>query len=212
MYQEIGDGPLDSLTRLEARKRERNNRFQTHAEHAANDFLNKSMKSTLQSQWTGKKTMAEEKSYPETTHKAEETRTVFHEHGPTHFHEHGAGSHPTSREFHHYRANVQDYHEKKKGYVHRLSTRHFNTSIWKPFDRLERWKKILTSGIVVVGIISVWWGVWGLLEHYLISEMRPFNYMLGVGGGLVLILITGEVIESISEGHPSVKDNNHENK
>ncbi len=100
-----------------------------------------------------------------------------------------------SRDYHKSRANAHDYREKKASYVQKLHTRHFNTRIWKPFDRMERWKKIATGITVATGIIGIWWGVWSLLDNYLIPEQKPLNYILGIGAGLLVILATGEIIE-----------------
>lgn len=116
------------------------------------------------------------------------------DHHPHEIEHHGHIAH-TSRDFHHKRASAADYNEKKKGYVHKLSSRNYNTRIWAPFDKLERWKKIATGLLVAIAIVHLWWGVWGLLDSYLFPETRPFNYLSGIAIGILVILLTGEIIE-----------------
>ena len=60
----------------------------------------------------------------------------------------------------------------------------------KKINDLEKHHQLLASMIVGVGIVSLWRGMWGLLDLYLIPENPLVSYLLSSLVGVTILYIT----------------------
>lgn len=67
----------------------------------------------------------------------------------------------------------------------------------------RKFKGRLYAIVIAIGIISFWRGLWGLLEIYIFPNNPEASYLVTLLVGLVLLLLTEQVIDQFGDG----KDN-----
>ena len=62
--------------------------------------------------------------------------------------------------------------------------------MFKKINDLEKHHQLIASLIVGVGLISVWRGVWGLMDLYLLPENPLISYLLSMFFGVAILYMT----------------------
>lgn len=47
------------------------------------------------------------------------------------------------------------------------------------------------------GMIVYWWGVWGLLDRYILPDHQPGSYMIGILAGLSLLYLNDRTFREL---------------
>jgi hypothetical protein len=46
-------------------------------------------------------------------------------------------------------------------------------------------------------MIVYWWGVWGLLDRYILPDHQPGSYMIGITAGLTLLYLNDRTFREL---------------
>lgn len=56
-------------------------------------------------------------------------------------------------------------------------------------SRMKKEYPLLHTTLVVIGVVMVWRGVWGLLDAYLFPEDPILSYSISILAGLILLFV-----------------------
>ncbi|MDH5481059.1 MAG: hypothetical protein OEX11_09905 [Nitrosomonas sp.] len=75
-----------------------------------------------------------------------------------------------------------------------------DTRLQKPlFTNLKKTRSTFNSIIIVVAIIMLWRGVWGLLDIYLFPEMPTLSFVVSISIGLVVLYLNDFQLDNLKK-------------
>lgn len=66
--------------------------------------------------------------------------------------------------------------------------------MYKKINELEKHHQLLASLIVGIGLVSVWRGIWGLMDLYLIPENEPVSFLISLIFGIGILYLTHKTL------------------
>lgn len=69
--------------------------------------------------------------------------------------------------------------------------------MYKKFTSLKTHHQLFFSLIIMSGMISLWRGLWGLLDLYLFPDQPTFSFLASVLLGVLIISVTHYTVDKI---------------
>lgn len=68
------------------------------------------------------------------------------------------------------------------------------------FNKLQKYLKVrqnLSTVIELLGVVIVWWGIWGILDIFVFPENRLFSYLISICLGVLILFLNGSGLDDI---------------
>ncbi|MAF89435.1 MAG: hypothetical protein CL963_02915 [Euryarchaeota archaeon] len=70
--------------------------------------------------------------------------------------------------------------------------------VHRKFWKLQRHHRVLFGSLIVVAIIGVWRGLWGLMDNYIFPEKYLLSHLTTLVSGFFILWLTQNTIKSIT--------------